>query len=212
MSLLRNVANTTIKCLNDVVGALTNDNTLKAIQYTAKAAAPLIVKGVRDILKTDYIPENDYISELSFKKQVALINDIDGAQVDLAPFEILNTVNTITKAINDLMDEVGEENVFIDELLIVYLINRFNVPPKYVDKVYRILKDNYAIENKCIRDGLKISKKGFKLKENELETEGGKKIIESKKEVDPNVINTIFDERVISKTQNSSKKIKKFVA
>lgn len=212
MGLIEKIGSTTIKCLNGVVGALTNENTLKAIEYTTKAAAPLIVKGVKDILKTEYTPENDYISELSLKKQVALINDIDGAQVDLVPFEILNMVNTITKAINDLMDEVGEENVFIDELLIVYLINRFNVPPKYVDKVYRIIKDNYAIENKCIRDGLKISKKGFKTKEKDLETEGGKKIVESKKEFDPNTINTIFDERVMSKTQDSGKKIRKFVA
>lgn len=210
MGLSKMIGEKSISVLGGIINTLTSDTVLEALKCTAKLATPLIIKGVRDIFNTNIPLDKNFTDGLQTKRQVAVVNSVMGEPVDLIPFEILNSVNTITTAINELINEVGEENVFIDELLIAYFIQKFDVPAKYVDKVYRILENNYAIENKCIRDGVKINK--FKVKKKDLETVGGKEVLKQKKEedVDSRIIDKIFDKLVMDDMGND-KEVKKFI-
>lgn len=210
MGLSKMIGEKSISVLGGIINTLTSDTVLEALKCTAKLATPLIIKGVRDIFNTNIPLDKNFTDGLQTKRQVAVVNSVMGEPVDLIPFEILNSVNTITTAINELINEVGEENVFIDELLIAYFIQKFDVPAKYVDKVYRILENNYAIENKCIRDGVKINK--FKVKKKDLETIGGKEVLKQKKEedVDSRIIDKIFDKLVMDDVGND-KEVKKFI-
>ena len=194
--MIKKICNKTLNIIGNIIDNVSSEPLMSAIKYTVKAATPIIIKTVRDLYSSDDSSYCTNITEnMNTKRQVAVMNNMMGDNVELIPFEILNCVNSITTAINELIDELGEENVFIDELLIGYFIQKFNIPAKYVDKVYRILENNYAIENKCIRDGLKINK--FNVKKKELETDGGKKILTAYKKdggVDNNNFMEAFNE------------------
>ena len=144
----------------------------------------LTVKSLCDEIKITpnrFFGCEDYSAQFN-TTQVGVMNRVMGEDIDLVSYEIMNCVNSISNAINELIEELGENNVFIDELLIGYFIQKFNVPAKYVDKVYRILENSYAIENKCLRDGIKLN--GTKIKKKDMETDGGKEILKHRKHGD----------------------------
>lgn len=210
MGMMKRIGEISLKVISSVMG-LINEPGIKAIEKTVIAAAPIIIKGVKDIFNTD-VKVNDNIKEMiETKRSVGMLNDTLGYETDVIPFEILNYVNTICNSINALLDELGEENVFIDELLIGYFIQKFNVPPKIVDKVERIIQDKYAIENLSIRDGnIIIASKNPKKKD--MKTPGGIMKVDKKSDIDNMVTNELYKKKMKQIMEESNdKKIKEFI-
>ncbi len=178
MSLLKSFMNV----VSGVVETVTSEPIVGALKFTAKAVTPLLMSTINDTYKSNVTYKTNISEAMDNKRQVGVMNRVMGEDIDLVSYEILSCVNSISNAINELIEELGENNVFIDELLIGYFIQKFNVPAKYVDKVYRILENSYAIENKCLRDGIKLN--GTKIKKKDMETDGGKEILKHRKHGD----------------------------
>ena len=178
MSLLKSFMNV----VSGVVETVTSEPIVGALKFTAKAVTPLLMSTINDTYKSNVTYKTNISEAMDNKRQVGVMNRVMGEDIDLVSYEIMNCVNSISNAINELIEELGENNVFIDELLIGYFIQKFNVPAKYVDKVYRILENSYAIENKCLRDGIKLN--GTKIKKKDMETDGGKEILKHRKHGD----------------------------
>jgi hypothetical protein len=179
MSLLNSFVNIVTGVIDTVSSS---EPLIGALKFTAKAVAPILLSNINDTYKSDIKYRTNISETIENKRQVGVMNGVMGENIDLVSYEILNCVNSISNAINELIEELGENNVYIDELLISYFIQKFNVPQKYVDKVYRILENSYAIENKCLRDGIKLN--NFKVKKKEMETDGGKEILKQRKHGD----------------------------
>lgn len=169
-----------VKTIGAVASAVTSEPVVSAIKYTAKAATPLILKSISDSCHSDNKFNYDIARDIETKEQVALMNKFMGNEICVVPYDILNAVNAISNAINKLLYDLGEDNAYVDEILITYFIQQFKVPQKYADVVFRILEDNYALENQCIRDGVKIINNTAKKKN--LETIGAKELIKQKKQ------------------------------
>jgi len=197
MGIINSLCNKAIGVLSGVVDTVTSEPLMSAIKFTAKAVAPIILSTVNETYNSDIRYRTNISENMENKRQVGVMNGVMGEDIDLVSYEILNCVSSISNAINELIDELGENNVFIDELLIGYFIQKFNVPAKYVDKVYRILENSYAIENKCLRDGVKLN--NGKIKKKELETEGGKVILSQRKkgDIDEGVIDKAFNQLIL---------------
>ena len=188
-----------------------NEPGIKAIEKTVITAAPIIIKGVKDLFNTDMKINNDVKNIIETKRSVGMLNDTLGYETDVISYEILNYVNSICNAINKIMDELGEENVFIDELLIGYFIQKFNVPTKIVDKVERILQDKYAIENLSLRDGnVILTSKNPKKKD--MKTPGGVMKIDKNSKLDNKVTNELYKKKLNQLVvESNDNKIKEFI-
>lgn len=183
MGLFKSFANIVTGVIDNVASS---EPLISALKFTAKAVTPIILSNINDTYNSNIKYRTNISETMDNKRQVGVMNGVMGENIDLVSYEILNCVNSISNAINELVEELGENNVYIDELLISYFIQKFNVPQKYVDKVYRILENSYAIENKCLRDGIKLN--NFKVKKKEMETDGGKEILKQRKHGDINNI------------------------
>ena len=195
--------------IGDVVSTVAGSPLIPALKYTAKAAVPILLNNLNNTYNSSANYQNNISSCLDVNRQVAVANNVMGEDIDLVSFEIMSCVNTISQAINEMISELGEENVFIDEILIGYFIQKFKVPARYADRVYRILENNYMIENKCLRDGIRLNNGNVKKKE--LETGGGKQILKQRKngEIDSSIINDLFFELITRDLDE--KEIKKLI-
>ena len=118
---MKKIGEISLNVLSSVISMI-NEPGIKAIEKTVITAAPIIIKGVKDLFNTDMKINNDVKNIIETKRSVGMLNDTLGYETDVISYEILNYVNSICNAINKIMDELGEENVFIDELLIGYFI------------------------------------------------------------------------------------------
>lgn len=198
MGLFKSLCNIAMDAVTNVVDAVTSEPLLNALKFTAKAVTPIILSSVNDTYNSNVSYKTNINESMNNKRQVGVMNGVMGEDIDLVSYEILNCVNSISVAINELVEELGESNVYIDELLIGYFIQKFNVPTKYVDKVYRILETSYAIENKCLRDGLKLN--NTKIKKKEMETDGGKEILKQRKhgDIDNIIVDKAFNQLILN--------------
>lgn len=210
MGMMKKIGEISLNVLSSVISMI-NEPGIKAIEKTVITAAPIIIKGVKDLFNTDMKINNDVKNIIETKRSVGMLNDTLGYETDVISYEILNYVNSICNAINKIMDELGEENVFIDELLIAYFIQKFNVPTKIVDKVERILQDKYAIENLSLRDGnVILTSKNPKKKD--MKTPGGVMKIDKNSKLDNKVTNELYKKKLNQLVvESNDNKIKEFI-
>lgn len=210
MGMMKKIGEISLNVLSSVISMI-NEPGIKAIEKTVITAAPIIIKGVKDLFNTDMKINNDMKNIIETKRSVGMLNDTLGYETDVISYEILNYVNSICNAINKIMDELGEENVFIDELLIGYFIQKFNVPTKIVDKVERILQDKYAIENLSLRDGnVILTSKNPKKKD--MKTPGGVMKIDKNSKLDNKVTNELYKKKLNQLVvESNDNKIKEFI-
>ena len=210
MGMMKKIGEISLNVLSSVISMI-NEPGIKAIEKTVITAAPIIIKGVKDLFNTDMKINNDVKNIIETKRSVGMLNDTLGYETDVISYEILNYVNRICNAINKIMDELGEENVFIDELLIGYFIQKFNVPTKIVDKVERILQDKYAIENLSLRDGnVILTSKNPKKKD--MKTPGGVMKIDKNSKLDNKVTNELYKKKLNQLVvESNDNKIKEFI-
>lgn len=210
MGMMKKIGEISLDVISKVINSLNEDN-LKAIEKTAIIAAPLIIKTINDVFNTDIKVNDNTKKTIETKRSVSILNDTLGYESDMISFEILNYVTSISNSINKIMNELGEENVFIDELLISYFIKKFNVPVEIVDKVNRILKDRYAIENLSLRDGTVIT--SFKHpKKKDMKTPGGIMKIDRNSDIDNEITNDIYKKKINKIAEElNDKKIKEFI-
>ena len=210
MGMMKKIGEISLNVLSSVISMI-NEPGIKAIEKTVITAAPIIIKGVKDLFNTDMKINNDVKNIIETKRSVGMLNDTLGYETDVISYEILNYVNSICNAINKIMDELGEENVFIDELLIGYFIQKFNVPTKIVDKVERILQDKYAIENLSLRDGnVILTSKNPKKKD--MKTPGGVMKIDKNSKLDNKVTNELCKKKLNQLVvESNDNKIKEFI-
>ena len=210
MGMMKKIGEISLDVISKVINSLNEDN-LKAIEKTVIIAAPLIIKTINDVFNTDIKVNDNTKKTIETKRSVSILNDTLGYESDMISFEILNYVTSISNSINKIMNELGEENVFIDELLISYFIKKFNVPAEIVDKVYRILKDRYAIENLSLRDGTVIT--SFKHpKKKDMKTPGGIMKIDRNSDIDNKITNDIYKKKINKIAEElNDKKIKEFI-
>lgn len=210
MGMMKKIGEISLNVLSSVISMI-NEPGIKAIEKTVITAAPIIIKGVKDLFNTDMKINNDVKNIIETKRSVGMLNDTLGYETDVISYEILNYVNSICNAINKIMDELGEENVFIDELLIGYFIQKFNVPTKIVDKVERILQDKYAIENLSLRDGnVILTSKNPKKKD--MKTPGGVMKIDKNSKLDNKVTNELYKKKLNQLVvESNDNKIKEFI-
>ena len=210
MGMMKKIGEISLNVLSSVISMI-NEPGIKAIEKTVITAAPIIIKGVKDLFNTDMKINNDVKNIIETKRSVGMLNDTLGYETDVISYEILNYVNSICNTINKIMDELGEENVFIDELLIGYFIQKFNVPTKIVDKVERILQDKYAIENLSLRDGnVILTSKNPKKKD--MKTPGGVMKIDKNSKLDNKVTNELYKKKLNQLVvESNDNKIKEFI-
>lgn len=192
------------------IGVLDNipyKKTISGINKIFKVATPLILNNVVENAlhsSTEDINFSDIEKLMMVKRNIGILNDIDRSEptVDLVSFELISLVNSITNEINKLLSKFGEENVYIDELLIYYFINKFKVPKIYANKVFDILCNEYAIENKSIRDAYSLFEGSD---ENSFETNGGR--ILKYNEVNDDLLYNLYKSRMMEQAKNHSKKV-----
>jgi hypothetical protein len=202
MSIIGGLCSTLLTAIGGVTSAVASEGVVTAVKFAAKAAAPIILSTVANEYNTKMNYTTDLNELLETKRQVAAINTSLDQYVDVVSFEIMNCVNNISYAINDLLNQLGEENVYVDKMLLMYFIDKFNVPTKYANKVLTILENNYMNENKSIRDGIKIVNGVNKKKE--LETTGGQLLYKQLKKGnnDPTIISDAY-EQLLNQAMNS---------
>lgn len=209
MGLIGSIGSVTIGVLNGVFSKLTCKNTVQGINTLVKCATPLILDGViKDVIHTTASIDTTDIDDLiKVKRAIATINDLDRREpnVNLVPFEIISLVNSITNEINKLLNEFGEDAIYVDELLITYFIRKFDVPKQYSRKVFEILSDNFTIENKTIRDAYNICDENYN-----FETYGGR-IWKNNDDIDKDYIIKIYKQRMKEQSNDYGKKAKRFV-
>lgn len=210
MGIVEKVAGITISALNNVIGKVPCKNTISGINTIVKSATPVILEGiVKDVIhSTKNIDMTSVDDLIRAKRTIAVLNELDcrEPQVNLVPFEIISLVNSITNEINKLLNEFGEDKVYVDEFLITYFINTFNVPKQYAKKVFQILSNNFCIENKSIRDAYHIYDDVF-----EFETHGGEILKDNINIANNSNIDKIFKEKIQNQSNDGNKKVKKFV-
>ena len=210
MGLIEKVAGVTISALNNVIGKVPCKNTIYGINTIVKSATPVILEGiVKDVIHTTKDIDMTSIDDLiRAKRTIAVLNELDyrEPQVNLVPFEIISLVNSMTNEINKLLNEFGEDKICVDEMLITYFINKFNVPKQYAKKVFQILSDNFCVENRSIRDAYNIYSDVF-----EFETHGGEILNNNINIVNNSNIDKIFKEKIQNQSNDGGKKVKKFV-
>ena len=193
MSIIGGLCSTLLTAIGGVTSAVASEGVVNAVKFAAKAATPIILSTVANEYNTKMKYTTDLNELLETKRQVAAINTSLDEYVDVVSFEIMNCVNNISYAINDLLNQLGEENVYVDKMLLMYFIDKFNVPTKYANKVLSILENNYMNENKSIRDGIKIVNGVNKKKE--LETTGGQLLYKQlKKGSDASIVTTAYEQ------------------
>lgn len=210
MGLIEKVAGVTISALNNVIGRVPCKNTIYGINNIVKSATPVILEGVvRDVIHTAAkdIDMTGVDELIRVKRTIAVLNELDHRepQVNLVPFEIISLVNSISNEINKLLNEFGEDKVYVDELLLTYFINKFNVPKPYAKKVFEILSDNFCVENRSMRDAYNLFDTVCK-----FETHGGEILNDNIDIVNNSNINKIFKDKIQNQS-NGNKKVKKFV-
>ena len=211
MGLFEKVAGVTISALNNVIGKVPCKNTIYGINNIVKSATPVILEGVvRDVIHTAAkdIDMSGIDELIRAKRTIAILNELDHRepQVNLVPFEIISLVNSITNEINKLLNEFGEDKVYVDELLLSYFINKFNVPKQYAKKVFEILSDNFCVENRSMRDAYNLFDTVCK-----FETHGGEILHDDINIVNNPSIDKLFKERIQNQSNGGNKKVKKFV-
>lgn len=211
MGLFEKVAGVTISALNNVVGKVAYKNTLYGLGNIVKSATPIILEGVvKDVIHnaTKDIDVTGVDELLRVKRTIAVLNELDQRepQVNLVPFELISLVNSISNEINKLLNEFGEDKVYVDELLLTYFINKFNVPKQYAKKVFEILSDNFCVENRSMRDAYNLFDTVCK-----FETHGGEILNDDINIVNNPSIDKLFKERIQNQSNDKSKKVRQFV-
>ena len=211
MGLFEKVAGVTISALNNVVGKVAYKNTLYGLGNIVKSATPIILEGVvKDVIHnaTKDIDVTGVDELLRVKRTIAVLNELDQRepQVNLVPFELISLVNSISNEINKLHNEFGEDKVYVDELLLTYFINKFNVPKQYAKKVFEILSDNFCVENRSMRDAYNLFDTVCK-----FETHGGEILNDDINIVNNPSIDKLFKERIQNQSNDKSKKVRQFV-
>lgn len=211
MGLFEKVAGVTISALNNVVGKVAYKNTLYGLGNIVKSATPIILKGVvKDVIHNAAkdIDVSGVDELLRVKRTIAVLNELDQRepQVNLVPFELISLVNSISNEINKLLNEFGEDKVYVDELLLTYFINKFNVPKQYAKKVFEILSDNFCVENRSMRDAYNLFDTVCK-----FETHGGEILNDDINIVNNPSIDKLFKERIQNQSNDKSKKVRQFV-
>ena len=211
MGLFEKVASVTIGALNNVVGKTAYKNTLHGLGNIVKSATPIILEGVvKDVIhnaaKDIDVTGADEL--LRVKRTIAVLNELDQRepQVNLVPFELISLVNSISNEINKLLNEFGEDKVYVDELLLTYFINKFNVPKAYAKKVFEILSDNFCVENRSMRDAYNLFDTVCK-----FETHGGEILNNDINIANNPSIDELFKEKIQNQSNNKSKKVRQFV-
>lgn len=210
MGLIDKISSVTIGVLNNMSNSMACKNTIHGINTLVKSATPVILDGVvKDVIhasstKIDTEAINDLIR---VKRAIAVFNDLDKREphVNLVPFEIISLVNSITNEINKLLNEFGEDKICVDEFLITYFIRKFEVPKQYSRKVFEILTDNFAIENKTIRDAYNLYNDVF-----DFETFGAKLVNKNIDNIGDN-IDKLYNNRMKEQAFDGGKKVRKFV-
>ena len=211
MGLFEKVASVTIGALNNVVGKTAYKNTLQGLGNIVKSATPIILEGVvKDVIhnaaKDIDVTGADEL--LRVKRTIAVLNELDQRepQVNLVPFELISLVNSISNEINKLLNEFGEDKVYVDELLLTYFINKFNVPKAYAKKVFEILSDNFCVENRSMRDAYNLFDTVCK-----FETHGGEILNNDINIANNPSIDELFKEKIQNQSNDKSKKVRQFV-
>ena len=211
MGMLKKIGEISINTLSTIM-EMTKEPGMKAIEKTVITAAPLIIKTIKNMMNDDTpMTDVNIKNDIDTKRSIGILNDTLGYETDTISYEIINYVNSISNSINKLLDELGEENVFIDELLLGYFIQKFNVPPSIVKKVERIIKNKYAIENLSLQDGNKIltSKKP---KKKDMKTPGGVMKVDKNSKTDNDITNDLYNKKINKIiTDTDDNKIKEFV-
>lgn len=211
MGLIDKIAGVTVNALNAVIGKVPCGNTIHGINTIVKSATPVILEGVvRDVIHTAAkdVDMTGVDELIRVKRTIAVLNELDQRepQVNLVPFEIISLVNSISNEINKLLNEFGEDKVYVDELLLTYFINKFNVPKSYAKKVFEILSDNFCIENRSMRDAYNLFDNVCK-----FETHGGKILNDNNEILNNRNIEKLFKQRMQEQSNNGGKKVKNFV-
>ena len=211
MGVFEKVASVTIGALNNVVGKVAYKNTLNSLGNIVKSATPIILEGVvKDVIHNAAkdIDVSGVDELLRVKRTIAVLNELDQRepQVNLVPFELISLVNSISNEINKLLNEFGEDRVYVDELLLTYFINKFNVPKQYSKKVFEILSDNFCIENRSMRDAYNLFDTVCK-----FETHGGEILNDDINIANNPSIDKLFKEKIQSQSNDGNKKVRKFV-
>lgn len=211
MGLFEKVASVTIGALNNVVGKVAYKNTLHGLGSIVKSATPIILEGVvKDVIHSAAkdIDVTGVDELLRVKRTIAVLNELDQRepQVNLVPFELISLVNSISNEINKLLNEFGEDKVYVDELLLTYFINKFNVPKPYAKKVFEILSDNFCVENRSMRDAYNLFDTVCK-----FETYGGEILNDNINIANNPSIDTLFKEKIQNQSNDKGKKVRQFV-
>ena len=126
MGMLKKIGEISINTLSTIM-EMTKEPGMKAIEKTVTIAAPLIIKTIKNMMNDDTpMTDINIKNDIYTKRSIGVLNDTLGYETDTLSYEIINYVNSISNSINKLLDELGEENVFIDELLLGYFIQKFN--------------------------------------------------------------------------------------
>ena len=201
MGMLKKIGEISINTLSTIM-EMTKEPGMKAIEKTVITAAPLIIKTIKNMMNDDTpMTDVNIKNDIDTKRRVGVLNDTLGYETDTVSYEIINYVNSISNSINNLLDE----------LLLGYFIQKFNVPPKIVTKVERIIKNKYAIENLSLQDGNKIltSKKP---KKKDMKTPGGVMKVDRNSKTDNNITNDLYNKKINKIiTDTDDNKIKEFV-
>lgn len=211
MGLIEKVAGVTIRALNNVIGKVPCKNTIHGINTIVKSATPVILEGVvKDVIHAAAkdIDMTGVDELIRVKRTIAVLNELDHRepQVNLVPFEIISLVNSISNEINKLLNEFGEDKVYVDELLLTYFINKFNVPKPYAKKVFEILSDNFCVENRSMRDAYNLFDTVGK-----FETHGGELLNDNINIVNNPSIDELFKEKIQNQSNDKGKKVRQFV-
>lgn len=211
MGLFEKVASVTIGALNNVAGKIACKNTIYGLGNIVKTATPIILEGVvKDVIHNAAkdIDVTGVDELLRVKRTIAVLNELDQRepQVNLVPFELISLVNSISNEINKLLNEFGEDKVYVDELLLTYFINKFNVPKQYVKKVFEILSDNFCVENRSMRDAYNLFDTVCK-----FETHGGEILNNDINIANNPSIDKLFKERIQNQSNDRGKKVRQFV-
>lgn len=88
-------------------------------------------------------------------------NNIDkrNKEVDLLSMEGASYISSITKEMYKMVSDIGMTKDELDEFTAIYILERLNCPPKYVESIIKTISLKNKIRDNCIlKDALEISK------------------------------------------------------
>lgn len=98
---------------------------------------------------------NDDVRLLAMKNNI----DIKNKEVDLLTVEGASYISAITKEMYKMVADLGITKNELDEFTALYILERLNCPPKYVEAIIKTISlKNKIRENGILKDALEVSK------------------------------------------------------